>query len=272
MLLLQILIFVILACGLISIAGSEENTPTRTTSAGEELAYGFVSSTVWFKREMGLGDCGVDPWFTEGCLEIAPSKWWGQHLRIEAFTPVLIIPDGVNRWVITNQPETLSKYGFDQEKLIPRFAKYAEASIDFGVTPECSGQIEGNDFHFQVMCTYEDGEIELILSANPQEHIWGECAGVDFEQHPTHLLYAWGVALSGDPHDLTGVLHKRDRSKGNPSTYQHDFTTNTNPSPEERDLVKASLSLQCVEYITKGGSADNEKRSKTIPPTNCPWD
>jgi hypothetical protein len=245
-------------------ATGEPQEPDEPTESAPETRppVAFVSADVTLDREMGLGDCGVDPWRSEACQNIAPTKWWGQHLEAHALAPVVVVPDGEQRWVITNQPETVKKVGYDAADFEVMQASYRGATIDFSITPECSGEIEGKDFHFQIMGTYEDGQIALILSANPQEHIWGECAGTPFEQHPTHLLYGWAAAMSGDPHDLTGVLIESDRLTSQPGTYSHTFTTDTNPSPENRDHVEADLDFQCVESL--------EGSVKT--PAACPWE
>ena len=241
---------------------SEEQPDSSPPASQDAPSVAFVSAVVALDRAMGSGDCGVEPWRSEACQNIAPTKWWGQHLEAHATAPVVIVPDGEGRWVITNQPETVNKVGYHAADFEVWQASYREATIDFGITPECSGEIEGKDFHFQIMGTYENGKIELILSANPEEHIWGECAGTPFEQHPTHLLYGWAAAMSGDPHDLTGVLLENDRLTSDPGTYSHTFTTDTNPSPENRDHVEADLDFQCVESL---------EGSVKIP-TACPWE
>lgn len=65
-----------------------------------EVMYGYVYSTVTLDRTPGQGDCGTGPWADPYCTSI--KIWWKVQLQAFAMTPVLIIPDGENRWVITN--------------------------------------------------------------------------------------------------------------------------------------------------------------------------
>jgi hypothetical protein len=241
----------------------EDKKGTSVPAAGDQAALGWVSCHVVLDRQMGLGDCGVDPWKTDVCMDVegmAASKWWGQHLKVFALTSVLIVPDGPDRWLITNHADTVSQYGYSAASFEPDQASYQEASIDFSITPECSGNILGEDFDFHVTGTHDGGQLTLTFSANPQERIDGQCAGNTFTQNPSHLLYGWAAALSGDPYDLTGVLSQDDRL--DPGSYSHSYVTDTHPSPENRDHVEVELSFQCIKSL----------ESQVSEPIPCPWE
>jgi len=68
--------------------------------------------------------------------------WWDMHLQAFASTHVIIIPDGQERWVITNHEDVASKYGI---QLAGGSGEYQTITFDPAVTnPECSGEIDTN--------------------------------------------------------------------------------------------------------------------------------
>jgi len=238
-------------------SGGEAQTAEDSTSlpADSELTYGYVYSVVTLDRKAGSGDCGVDPWYSSDCSVM--KIWWDMHIQAYASAPVLIIPDGQERWVITNNEDTTGKYGVS----LPGGGEYRSIMMNPSVTnPECSGEIEGKPFHFQVMGTRENAFTELILSANPVEHAWGSCMQAGFDWESSHLLFGWAEALSGNPTDLRVELN--DTFRELPGQYAFSREIDTNPSPEKRDHVKAELGFICT------GSAVGE----TTAPVPCPWE
>lgn len=236
-------------------AGEEE--PTEEATVAGEVVLGAVASSAQLIRDVGDGDCGIEPWRGSDCISL--KYWWGLQLSIEAHTKVLVIPDGADRWVITNHSDVVSRYGYNPADFQPS-TYYHTATIDFGTHTECSGTIRGEDgFDFQVMGTRENGQIELILSADPQEHTEGHCGVASFAYDTTHMLYGWAVALSGDPFDLTGTLTEADLTAA--GEYRREYVADTNPSPENRDHVTATLEFMCME----------KEREGVYRPIACPW-
>jgi len=240
--------------------GSSTDTETPTDQpdlpAGEKVAYGYVYSTITLDRTAGTGDCGVAPWYSPDCSVM--KIWWDMHTQVFASTPVLIIPDGQERWVITNHEDVSSTLGIE---LAGGAGEYQSITLNPAVTnPECSGSIEGKPFHFQVIGARENGLTELILSANPVEHAWGTCMEAGFDWETSHLLYGWAEALSGNPTDLRIELN--DSFREAPGQYTFTREINTNPSPEKRDHVKVEFGFLCT-----GGSA-----SSLAAPVACPWE
>jgi len=235
---------------------SGEAEPTEEATVAGEPVLGAVASSARLTRTPGDGSCGIEPWRPEACT--LGVTWWGLQLSASAHTKVLVIPDGEDRWVITNHPDVVSRYGYDPADFRPS-TRYREAAIEF-VLPECEGTISvEDDFNFQVMGTYEDGQIELILSADPQEHIEGHCGVAGFAYDLNNLLYGWAVALSGDPFDLTGTLTEADLTAA--GEYRREYVVDTNPSPENRDHVTATLEFMCME----------KEREGVYRPIACPW-
>jgi len=234
-------------------------TVAQSPNSGE-LLLGYVFSTIYLDRDSGEGDCGTGPWSDPYCTSL--KIWWKMNLEAFALTPVLIIPDGENRWVITNMGSIAEKYGVS----LPDSATlgtYKEMLLDPSVTnPECTvTQFQGADFSFQVMGTRENGLTELILSANPIESAQGACMQAGFAYETTYLLNGWAAALSGDPTDLRVILN--DTFKNGPGQYSFNNTIDTNPSPQNRDHVSVELGFQCTDSIS--GSGVHE-------PIPCPWE
>ena len=225
-----------------------------------EVLYGYVYSSISLDREPGQGDCGSGPWADPYCSSL--KIWWKMQLQAFARSPVLIIPDGQNRWVITNSASVAEKYGMslpDSSTL----GTYQSMLLDPSVTnPECIvNQFTGADFSFQVMGTRENGLTELILSANPVESTQGTCMQAAFAYETTALLNGWAAGLSGDPTDLRVELN--DTFKDSPGQYTFINTIQTNPSPENRDHVRVELGLLCTD------SLDSRGLPQAIP---CPWE
>ncbi len=229
------------------------------TNAGE-VFLGYVYSSVSVDRKPGMGDCGAGPWSDPYCSTL--KIWWKMKVEGSALTPVVIIPDGENRWVITNMVSVGEKYGVT----LPasnNLGKFQSMLMDPSVTnPECIvTQFSGADFSFQVMGTRENGMTELILSANPVEATQGRCMQTSFAYETTCLLNGWAAGLSGDPIDLRVELN--DTFMVIPGQYTFVRTTDTNPSPENRDHVRAELDFFCTDSIQSGVQPQN------IP---CPWE
>lgn len=137
--------------------------------------------------------------------------------------------------------------------------------IDPSITnPECTvTQFTGADFSFQVMGTREQGLTELIISSNPVEYTEGHCMEAAFAYETTYLLNGWAAGLSGDPTDLRVELN--DTFMDGPGQYTFTRTTDTNPSPENRDHVSVELGFQCTSALFDGSGG-------TLQIVPCPWE
>ncbi len=237
---------------------SEESQAPATDSQAQPVI-GVVFAEVELDRTPGNGDCGIDPWYSPDCSSI--KLWWGLNLRATAQSVVLIIPDGDQRWVVSNHGDVTAKYNINlNDFLSTNGGTYQDLAIDFSPAPECSGEIEGTDFHFQVMGTRQDGNLELILSANPEEFVQGACAGTGFQYTTSHLLYGWAAALSGDPLDLSFDMN--DTFRQQPGHYLAEISVDTNPSPENRDRVESHLEFMCI----------GSQPASVLEPVPCPWE
>ncbi|MFO7598759.1 MAG: hypothetical protein R6X27_02990 [Candidatus Desulfacyla sp.] len=226
--------------------------------AGSVL-FGYVYSSISLDREPGTGDCGTGAWADPNCISI--KIWWKLQLQAFASSPVLIIPDGTDRWVITNLGSVAQKYGVSLPDA-STLGTYQSMTLDPSVTnPECIvSKFEGADFSFQVMGTRENGLTELIISSNPVESTQGTCMQAAFAYDTTWLLNGWAAALSGDATDLRIQLN--DTFKDSPGQYTFINTVNTNPSPNNRDRVRVELGFLCTSSTGEGGL-------QTVP---CPWE
>ncbi len=225
-----------------------------------EVMFGYVFSSISLDRDPGQGDCGIGPWADPYCTSL--KIWWKMQLKAFAMSPVLIIPDGENRWVITNLGAVAEKYSVslpDSSDL----GTYQYMFLDPSVTnPECTvAQFEGADFSFQVMGTRENGLTELIISSNAIESTAGNCMQAAFAYETTYLLNGWAAGLSGDPMDLRVELN--DTFMNAPGQYTFINTIDTNPSPENRDHVRVELGFYCTDSISGPGVHES------IP---CPWE
>ena len=239
---------------------SEQAQPEPTESEQAGTAIGYVYAEVDLDRAPGSGNCGIDPWYTPECT-MGVRIWWDMHLKAVASTPVLIIPDGEQRWVITNHSDVTSGYGVNLGEVAETKGEYSQFSIDPKATnPECAATMEAPNFDFQVMGTREGGLTELILSANPTEYTQGSCMEAGFDWETNFLLYGWAAALSGDPLDLSFEMNDTFRTE--PGFFHFEIETDTNPSPENRDHVRTLLEFWCV------GPQSDRVRS----PVACPWE
>lgn len=240
-------------------AADEQPDPSVDAS---EMMTGVVIVEVQLDRTPGLGDCGIEPWYSSDCT-MNTKYWWGLHAKASASAPVLIVADGQDRWVITSDRDAAAKYGInlDDHDYSPFDGRYLEISIDPKATnPECSASIEGQDFSFEVMGAREEGVAELIFSANPVEHIWGSCGQAGFDWETEYLRYAWAAAMLRDPSNLSFQMNETFHSA--PGTYQFNVAMDVNPSPENRDHVTVSIEFLCMA----------QEAANVLAPSACPWE
>lgn len=240
-----------------STAAQAEDTNPPALSNQTPATVGIIYAEVELERTAGNGDCGIDPWYSPDCSSM--KTWWGLDIKAVAETAVLIIPDGQDRWVVTNHPEVVCSYDIELNNFLPSKGEILSASIDFSPVPECSGEIEMHAFDVKVMGTHEE-LLELILSANPEEFVKGSCAGTGFSYSTNHLLYGWAAALSGDPLDLSFEIN--DSFKIQSGQYSFEIEIDTNPSPENRDHVSTIFEFMCV----------GSQHSSVMEPITCPWE
>lgn len=250
-------------------AGSPADPPTAEAAQPEPsgeavdgMMTGVVIVEIQLDRTAGLGDCGVEPWYSSDCT-MNTKYWWGLHAKASASAPVLIVPDGQERWVITSDRDAAAKYGIDLNEYdySPYDGKYLEISVDPKTTnPECSASIEAQEFDFEVMGAREEGVAELIFSSNPLEHIWGSCGQAGFDWETEYLRYAWAAAMLRDPSNLSFQMNETFHSA--PGTYLYETTVDVNPSPENRDHVTVSIQFLCMA----------QEAENVMAPAACPWE
>lgn len=239
--------------------GDEQPDPPLDSS---EVMTGAVIVEIQLDRTAGLGDCGVEPWYSSDCT-MNTKYWWGLHAKASASAPVLIVADGQDRWVLTSDRDAAAQYGIDLDEYdySPYDGKYLEISIDPKTTnPECSASIEGGEFDFEVMGAREEGVTELIFSSNPLEHIRGSCGQAGFDWETEYLRYAWAAAMLRDPSNLSFQMNETFHTA--PGDYQFEVTTDVNPSPENRDHVTVSIQLLCLA----------RESAQVMSPSACPWE
>jgi hypothetical protein len=236
-----------------------DNQPTPAGAASVGMT-GVVIVEIQLDRTPGVGDCGVAPWYSPDCT-MNIKYWWGLHAKAAASAPVLIVPDGQERWVITSDPSAAAPYGIPLEDYSPFEGRYLEISVDPKTTnPECSASIEGQDFAFEVMGTREEGVTELIFSTNPVEHIWGNCGQAGFDWQTEDLRNGWAAAMLRAPSNLSFQMNETFHSA--PGTYSFQVEIDTNPSPENRDHVAVSIQFLCM----------GQEAANVLAPTACPWE
>ncbi len=232
--------------------------PSDSSNPAESVVQGYVYSRAVLDREMSIGDCGVAPWTPSTCMG-PPVHWWGMHLEGVVNLPVIIVPDGENRWVVTNAHEVVDDYGFLSADFDYNRGKYQAASIDPSLTPGCTAELQGKDFSMQVSGERVGDELTLIFSGEPTEAMSGNCNGATFSWENHNLLYGWASAMSHDPMDMTAVMSELNKeSKG---VYHKTFIFDTNPSPENRDHVEVELQFMCVKQLAESAE-----------PVACPWE
>ncbi len=242
---------------------TQEPEATATPTPKAQIAVGSIDATVIVDRDGGFGTCGQGAWSTPHCTN--GKNWWGLHLKAVSLSPVLIIPDGQNRWVLTNNPKVLSAHGYDPNDItLKPSGAYKEARYtDYAGDDECHADIQGNYFSARPMATYENGKFVVTFSFDtlPKEHVKGACASAGFEWDVSDLIHDWGAALSGTPTDLTATLTEEDAD--GLGLYQHTFKVDTNPSPENRDHVQVEVRITCYK--------PKDKEPNLWIQTPCPW-
>jgi len=220
-----------------------------------------VAAYVRYQRDGGQGTCGQEPWLSDDCT--TAKDWWGINCFLIVYIQALAIKDGADRWVITSDKNILAQYGFSDHDFfsIPSTVYYNNLQFTY-VTPPCQANIQGIDFDANVLGTLENGVFELTYLADPQIHAWGNCGQASFDWITESIKYAWGVAVSGDPMDLTGKIYLEDYH-GN-GIYYHEYSADTNPSPQNRDHVNVKIQIDCM---TKDSKHPDDYIS-----TACPWE
>ncbi len=237
--------------------------PTAAAVSPDEITLAAINAFVTLDRDPGPGTCGQEPWLSSTCTNGV--EWWGVHLKAASINTLLVIPDGENRWVLTNNPDVLIAYGYNPDDLAPN-GYYQEAEYtDYAGHDECHGEIRGNHFEALPLATYENGQFVITFSFDPppEEHAYGACATASFDWHLHNLLYGWGAAMSGDPLDMTAILTEADHQ--GTGKYEHIFQADTNPSPENRDHVTAKIMVMCLTPASDGSL-------ETLYKAPCPWE
>ena len=240
------------------------NSSTNSTNSNTKEAYlGVVTLSGEVTRQSGSGSCGIAPW-NKDCSTY--KVWWGVDLVARDAEYVLIIPDGEDRWVVTNLSDVVKDY--------PQYAGvfsstangyYETTTLDFGsLSSDCDGTISGARFPVQISGVRVYDGLKLVLSSQAKETLSGACGTTSFNYETSHWNYGIAAALSGDPEDMTAILGPEDyhfNSEAGVGTYSHAYTADTNPSPQNRDHVVANVSFACYSKTPDGALE-----------TKCPWD
>jgi hypothetical protein len=216
----------------------------------------MLSAIVDLKRSAGQGSCGIAPWRDVNCIE--PKNWWGLKLKSSITIPMLVYSETPGKWVITNNPDSVARYGLDVAQFTQSSGTYQTAEVDFGKqSDECRGSIKVEPFSLQVLGTRSD-KIQMHLSTDLAEMILATCGEKTIESRQRALLNGWGAALTGDPNDLTLFFDEADYVAGE-LIYRKQAEIRTNPSPDMRDSVQAEMTFWCVD-------SNDPKRA-----AQCPW-
>ncbi len=239
--------------------------PEATTTSGENdgkltpetEAQGKVFAQVYVEvqvsRDDGVGDCSMPPWGVDhiagGDFNCVPPKYWyGYNLKATAFQLLQLTPAGENAWLIAGAK--------------PGGGTYQEAAHWSDGQRVCwPTAISGQTFGLDANGNYQDDKIELTFLAEPKETSDWVCdGGQAYVRETTLLLIDWAIAMSGDYTNLSATLDSRHRVAD--GFYRHEFTMDTNPSPNNRDHVTATLEFSCVEPQQAG----------TYTTVACPWE
>jgi len=224
----------------------------------QEFHLAQISARINLKRTPGTGSCGIEPWKIPGCS--GSFFWWGEMLRAEVSSPVLVLPGEDGSWQVTNQPDEAARLGLDPARFLQTGGSYQMAQLNFGEQAgDCQGTIGGAPFGLHVTGSYSNGSLRLFMTADAVESMRGTCGTTKTERSATDLVSGWAAAISGDPTDLTIVFSERDRLTGGWGYHREADDIQTNPSPWPRDLVEAQMDFFCIL----------SEDSQTAGP--CPW-
>ncbi len=228
-------------------------------SNGQPLQRAMVRVTVTLDRDVGEGNCGIKPWYKEDCP--GSKYWWKIHAKVVSISYVLVVPDGKNRWVVTDNEKVIKKYNLDLGAFKGAHF-YEELQVSPGRFRECHPKAEGKRFKVQIMGEITDKKAVIYFSfpQKPIEHVYGNCGRAHFDWNAKSVYYGWGVAFSGNPLDHTLRLHP---SKLWTTTLKAD----TNPSPSNRDHVKAKVEFWCLKYSPEKSRGD----INVFDYVRCPW-
>ncbi len=215
-------------------------------------SYGQIFVEVQVQRSDGVGSCGSPPWGVDhingGDFTCVPPKYWyGYDLAANLIKNVEITSAGDGTWTITGIEGGGGSYN-----------KAAHWSDGERVCSPVS--TTGEIFEFDAEGTYQDGTIELSFTTLPVETSNWVCdGGHSYVRETTLLLIDWSIATTGDYTSLYVTLDGTDQVRT--GEYEHEYSADTNPSPENRDHVTAKVYFECL---------DTSKNPAT--PVACPWE
>jgi len=228
-----------------------------SVDTNQEATLGIIGMGSTLIRDSGEGNCGIAPW-NNNCTTY--KVWWGLNLKIAISGYVLIIPDGENRWVISNNSDVVSKYPQYQKFFnLKNNGQFTKTVLDFGqFSSDCDGSLTADPFSTQIIGVRVYDNLKLIFSSQAKEKLSGACGTTNFNYETTHMNYGIAAALSGNPEDMTAIMGPEDLNAA--GSYVHKYTIDTNPSPQNRDHVTANIWFTCTEVI------DNTENQ-----VQCPW-
>lgn len=279
--------------GSLSLSGCMNDSDVKDSddnnASDEEIVVMQVALQANMSRDMGWGTCGTSPW-NKGCA--TSRTWWGYDLENFIIKNLIIVPDGENRWVLTNNQDALEKYAEDHDINLEPFSadmyytddngvrydggKYQKAAIDFSVIEDCSGSVDTELNYAQIMGEVVDNNIELVFSIDAKETENGVCTNYPFSYNVTNWRWAVSSVLTGDTNNMTINLTDAENTPAAEEadkngiidyngTYYKEFSGDTNPSPQNRDHVAGNITLTCMKY--RNGEPLNSPDALT----NCPW-
>jgi len=207
-------------------------------TSGFAVSEGEIYIEVQVQRSDGVGSCGSPPWGVDhingGDFTCEPPKYWyGYDLAANIIKHVEITPAGNGTWKITGKEGGGGAY-----------QKAAHWSDGERVCRPVS--ITGSAFEFEAEGTYQNGTIELNFTTLPVETSnWACDSSLTYVRETTLLLIDWSIAMTGDYTSLYVTLDDTDHSDA--VGYKHEYSTYTNPSPENRDHATATVYFKCVE-------------------------